>query len=67
VPALDRHGEQAVVGLQGVAVPENPEVAALVEGHVVRAGDRVDLGLVVAAEVPVRDAGSPQRITTAWS
>ena len=41
---VDRDGEQAVVAAQRVAVGADPQVAALVEGDVVRAGDRARPG-----------------------
>ena len=51
--SLGRHPEEAVVGADGVAVGGDPQVAPVVEGDVVRAGDRRDRTLV-AAEVGAR-------------
>ena len=48
---LESHSEEAIVGVQRVAVGGDPEVAEGVEGQVVWAGDRGDLGLIKAAEV----------------
>lgn len=50
---FERHREQPVIGFQRVAVGGNPQVAVRVEGHVVGAGDRADLGLVEPAVVGV--------------
>ena len=49
--------EQSVVRAQLVAVGGDPQVAVGVEGHVVRARDRADAGLVESAEVRVRVFG----------
>ena len=59
VGPVERDGEQAVVGVQRVAVGGDPQVAVAVERQVVRAGDRADLGLVEPAEVGVGGGGSP--------
>ena len=57
IGSFQRDGEQPVVGCQGVAVGGDPQVAVVVEGEVVRAGDRADLRLVEAAEVGVGGRG----------
>src|SRR5690606_29971812 len=53
VAPLDRHHVQGVVDAQGagLAVGGDPQVAGLVEGHVVGRGDRGDPGLVVSGVV----------------
>lgn len=51
--ARDRHREQAVVGAERVAVGGDPQVSLPVEGEVVRARDRADAILRIAAEVGV--------------
>src|SRR5690606_5779491 len=59
VLAVHRHRVQRVVDAQltGLAVGGDPQVAVLVEGEVVRRGDRRDLRLVVPGEVGVRVGG----------
>src|SRR5699024_4648431 len=49
--ALQPDRVQAVVAVQGVAVGGDPQVAVGIEGQVIRAGDRGNLGLIEAAEV----------------
>src|ERR1700754_4051221 len=53
VGALERDGEQAVIGLQRVAVGGDPQVSVVVEGDVVGARDGADLVLVESGEVGV--------------
>ena len=49
--ALQPDRVEAVVAVQGVAVGGDPQVAVGIEGQVIRAGDRGNLGLIEAAEV----------------